>query len=401
MNYLRLAEDSPDKFRRPLILRMPGAGLAGKTVFYNGALLTLGAELKALTAEKILLVAGKHVLQGDEGPVICNILSEAGMDYDIFSEVPPEPHLDTAGQISALMDNRRYGAVVGIGGGSVMDMAKLASHGGDGQLMERIRNGRFSGRKRPLILLPTTAGTGSEISPYVVLTVDGKKRFYSSPEFLPTIAMIDPLLTIAMPGRITASTAFDAMTHALEGCMACPSPYAECLAAESTALIFTYLSGAIDDGENIEARYYLSLASVMGMMSYCMGGGLYAHSISYILTTEKNQPHGLGCGLALPYTMAFNEPYIEMLLSRLSVRCFGKQGTKESRREVIEKIQQLFIQSGLPRSLAELGYGKNDVPNLAGTLLRDYGRAGNPRQMSEENARNLFEAMITGEIKYF
>lgn len=401
MVYRELYEKSDTVFLKPLTWQMPGTVPQGKTVLYNGAALSLGDEVKKITEEKVLLVMGKHVKEQETGEVICRTLNEAGIEYEIFSELYPEPHFDVAVRLALHMEANHYGAVIGVGGGSTLDMAKLAAHGGDGQLLAKIKANDFSEAGLPLILLPTTSGTGSEVSPYTVLTVDGQKKFYTSGAFLPTVAIVDPLLTVTMPARTTAATAFDAMTHALEGCMACPNPYTRCLAAESTALILTYLERAVEDGRDVEARYYLALASVMGMMSYVMGGGLYAHSISYILTLEKEQPHGVGCGLALPYTLAMNESQIHSLMDILSARCFGRSGTEEIRHEMIDKIQELFIKTGLPRSLADLGYTVSDIPRLTDTLLNQYYRQKNPRSITREEAGTLFQAMISGEIEYF
>ena len=401
MNYMGMVANSPVALKKPLVWQMPGTSRDGKTVFYNGSMCSLGQELKKLTDKKILLITGKHLLLSEMKEILYQVLDRENLSYDVISDIPPEPHLDTVEKIAVLMDTSEYGAVVGIGGGSVMDIAKIAAHGGDGKLLDRAANDRFTQKRFPLVLLPTTSGTGSEISPYAVLTVNDKKKFYTSSELLPTIAIIDPVLAAAMPGNVTAATAFDAMTHALEGNMACPVPYTECLAVESAALVFQFLPIAVKDGSDIEARYYLSMASVMGMLSYVMGGGLYAHSISYILTTEKQQPHGVGCGLALPFTMAFNEVYIGVLLDRLGSRCFGRDGTKELRRRVIENIRELYIQSGFPETLETLGYTMSDSGSFAANLLGNYERIRNPRKMHEDEAKLLFESMFVGQMQYF
>ena len=146
--------------------------------------------------------------------------------------------------------------------------------------------------------------------------------------------------------------------------MARPSPYTDALAVESAAQILHYLPLALKDGQDIPARCHLALASVMGMMSYVMGGGLYAHSISYILTLEKGAPHGVGCGLSLPYTMAFNAEHIQPLLDKLAARCLGASGGEDTRRQVIWHIQKAFAAAGLPASLEKLGYTAADIPDL-------------------------------------
>lgn len=399
MEYYELLANSPPQLRSPLCWRLPGAGAEGKTLLYNGAAADVGKETCALGAKCALLIISRHVLQTDGGAAVCAALEQAGVDYDIYTGIPPEPHFEEViPELQRAACSRPYDAVIGVGGGSVMDMAKLAAHAGNGTLAEILADGDFSYRPLPLILLPTTAGTGSEISPYAVLTVAGKKVFYTSPNLLPAIALVDPLLTVSSPPRTTAATAFDAMTHALEGAMAHPTAYSEALAVESTAQILQYLPRAVADPRDLEARYNLALASVMGMMSYATGGGLYAHSISYILTLEKEQPHGAGCGFALPYTMAFNTPYIQPLLQKLSARC---QGMMQNKADVLQQIQSASVQLGLPVSLQALGYTKSDIPRLADKLLSQYERKNNPRQLTPADAVSLFEAMYAGTVLYF
>lgn len=401
MDYWELLGKSDEDFRKPLIWQMPGGSVYGKTALFNGAAQTVGQEVKKITSKKVLLIIGKHVLLKDAGAVICKSLEQSGITYDIYTEICPEPQLKDAEKIAQVMDENQYGMVIGAGGGSVMDIAKLAVHGGDGKLIERILKNDFLKPHMPLLLLPTTSGTGSEISPYIVLTIGKKKCFFYSSAFFPAIALNDPVVTATMPPFVTAATAFDAMTHGMEGCMARMSPYTECLASECTSLIFKYLPNAMKDSMDIKARYYLALASIMGMMSYVMGGGLYAHSLSYILTLEKRQPHGLGCGLALPYTLAMNEPYIHTLLDRISLSNFKEAGTKETRHKTIREIQRLFIKADLPASLGELGYTISDVHRLAEQLLTQYYREKNPREMSRTDAELLIQSMILGKIEYF
>jgi len=401
MRYCELLDRSEERFRTPLTWRLPGAGAAGKTTLYHGAALTVGEEARALGARHALLLIGSHVQKTEGGAAVCGALEEAGISYDIFSGIPAEPHYEVIQRLQDAMRSCGCDIVIGAGGGSVMDIAKLAAHAADGNLEEKLAKQDFFAPNLPLILLPTTSGTGSEVSPYSVLTVDGKKVFYFSPNLLPTIALVDPLLTVSAPPKTTAATAFDAMTHALEGAMVRPVPYAEALAVESTAQILHYVARAVHDGADLEARYYLALASVMGMMAYAVGGGLYAHSISYILTLERNQAHGVGCGFALPYTLAMNEAQILPLLDRLAARCFGSSGTEEARRAIIEQIQKQFIALGLPASLEALRYTKQDIPALAEKMLGQYFRKNNPRQISYDEAIKLFTAMYCGEICYF
>ena len=395
-DYLALA---PEAHRIPLTWRLPGALGAGKTVLYDGAARSVGETACELGGHHALLLMGRHLRKTTDGAVITQSLNQAGVTFEQFSDVPPEPHEEAVTALREAMEGNHFDLVIGVGGGSVLDMAKLAAHNADGRLGEKIRSADFRGRPLPLILLPTTAGTGSEVSPYAVLTLDGKKVFFSSPRLLPEVAIIDPLLMVSMPPAVTAATAFDAMTHAVEGAMGRPVPYTAALAVESTAQIFTHLPHAAAEGQNLAARYHLAMASMMGMMAYAMGGGLYAHSISYILTLEKGLPHGAGCGFALPFTLALNEPYVRPLLDQLAARCLGRSGDSRDRFAVIRRIRELYTSLSMPVSLQSLGYREEEIPRLAEKMMTQYSRSNNPRAITQEDVCALFRQMYLGEIR--
>lgn len=181
--------------------------------------------------------------------------------------------------------------------------------------------------------------------------------------------------------------------------MARPSPYTFALAEESAALIARYLEPAMEHGDDLEARYYLALAAVMGMMAYSMGGGLYAHSVSYLLTLRKGIPHGVGCGLALPFMMAYSRdeagPFLDGMARKLP-NCPSGDRTR-----VIARIRGLYLAAQLPANLREMGFSEKDLDTLADELLDSYPRDKNPRKMTRPDARRLFEAMLSGEITYF
>ena len=390
MAYDVMLSQTPQALRTPVVWRLPGCG-GGKTALFCGAAQTLGAELQALGARHIFLVIGRHAARTDTKAVILNSLRASGITWDVYSEIPAEPHLEDALQMAEAMKGARYDAVVGVGGGSVLDLAKLAAHNVDGALCSRVRAAVFSGPRLPLVLLPTTSGTGSEVSPYAVVTVDGKKVFYTSENLLPNAALIDPLLTVSMPPRTTAATALDALTHALEGAMGRPVPFTSAIAAETLRLILDALPRALENGEDVQARYDLSFASVMAMMGYAIGGGLYAHSVSYILTLEKGAAHGVGGGLALPFTMKLNETYIRPFVSRLESVCSGSSPAAQ--------IRRLYLESGLPENLQAFGYREEEIPRLAELLLTKYGRKTNPRTYTDADAQRLFAAMYHGNLE--
>jgi len=338
--------------------------------------------------------------------IIINSLNKKNCQVTLFSEVEAEPRIETARKIQELVRRKDYSLVIGLGGGSVMDMAKIASimatNDGD---VEDYMTGATSIIKEglPTILIPTTSGTGSEVSPFIVLSKEDKKLFIGSPYVYATIALVDPLLTVSMPEKITAATGLDALSHGVEGLIARTNPFTEALSYQCTEYVFRYLEKAYIDGLDLEARYYMSCASVLGMMSYAQGGGLYAHSLSYILTLHKGVPHGIGCGLALPYTLMFNFDYIEPILLKMARHIIKENINDLPDEEIVLKIIKLFYQLLLkvkmPARLQDLGIEKGKINLFASELVNKYYRDKNPRTLTEGKAKELLEMMWQGSLK--
>ncbi|MGB5749326.1 MAG: iron-containing alcohol dehydrogenase, partial [Desulfobacterales bacterium] len=242
-----------------------------------------------------------------------------------------------------------------------------------------------------------------EVSPYVVMTKEDQKLFIGSPNLYPTIALVDPLLTVTMPKKVTASTGLDALSHAVEGFTARPAPFSDAMATKAVEYTFEYLEKACEDGDNLEARFYMSYASVLGMMAYIQGGGLYAHSCSYILTLYNNTPHGIGCGVALPHTLMFNLDFIRDTLAKYArtvdpdIRGTGKELSVA----MVEKFFQLLDRVEAPSSLRELGVPEKMIPNFAKELMGKYYRIKNPRPMNESEALKFVKLMWEGRLERF
>ena len=328
-------------------------------------------------------------------------LTENGLAYGVFSDIAPEPHTEDLAAAEAFARALSADAVLGIGGGSSLDTAKVTACAlsGSASSLELITGKAPVSRTVPLILLPTTSGTGSEVSPYAVASHEGKKVFISSPAAIADAALVDPLMTVTMPPSVTACTGLDALTHAVEGMCGCPNPFTKALATEATELVFSSLPTAVAEPENLDARTKMSYASVLGMMAYTQGGGLYAHSASYIITLQKNKPHGLGCGLALPYTLALNLPEIRELLAGL-IPAIKESGlaAPESADEVPAAFLALVKKVGVPATLAEIGYTEADVPAFGRALFADYYRAKNPKKADEADLVALARRMLDGTL---
>lgn len=341
-----------------------------------------------------LLVTDKTIVKFGLHKALIDSLKEHKVCYDVFDEVEAEPDISVMEKAYAIARERNYSAVVGIGGGSVLDTAKAVALAlGSKETPERLfENISLAKESLPLILLPTTSGTGSEVSPYSVASKNGKKIFISSPKLYARVALVDPLLTVSMPPRVTAATGMDALSHAVEGVMGETNPITLAFATQAVKLVFGYLSKAVKDGSDIEARYYMSFASVLGMLAYTQGGGLYAHSLSYLMTAENKTPHGVGCGLALPYCINYNKEYILTVIKTLCVTL----NIPETAEALSEKLFSLQKEVGLPTTLKEAGIREEQLEKFSKMLFKDYFRAKNPRPMNEQKAREFIRSVYNG-----
>lgn len=406
MDYKKYLQKAPEKLTKAVSFQFVGCKEHGRMCAAIGALTGLGDILTSLGGTKALIVTD-HVLEqvGILG-VVVDFIKQSNIEADVFMDISPEPHIADFRKVQAQMRQGRYDVVIGIGGGSSLDVAKVAAITGtnDGDVLEYCLGKKIEKPGVPCVLIPTTSGTGSEVSPYIVASHEEKKLFIGSPLLYPTVALVDPLLTVTMPPKVTASTGADALTHAIEGYIGKDNPITETFTNKAVEYIFRYLERACKNGEDLEARYYMSFAAMYGMLSYSQGGGLYAHSMSYILTLDKGIPHGIGCGVGLANTIVFNMDYIEQQISKLSTALQHGCGFKPSGEVVVkfaEQIQELLRAIQLPTSLRELGVEENQLRSYAREFHTNYYRLANPRKMSLDEAERLMCSMWRGQLEKF
>ena len=376
-------------------MQFAGTQPEGKLVIGYGVASETGRYAAQIAKGPALVVADPIVEKLGKLSEICQSLREAGFAYDVFSNVEPEPHLSSAAELVALVRSKSYGLVVGVGGGSALDTAKLAALMAvtDGCAEDVFKNPSLAGKTLPKILISTTSGTGSEVSPYIVMTDDhGKKLFIGTGALYATVALVDPGMAQTMPPKVTAATGLDALTHGIEGMTGATTPYTLALGGKCAELVFAYLPRAVENGDDREARYYMAYASVMGMMAYTQGGGLYAHSMSYLLTVEKGLAHGAGCGLALPYTTAFTGDFAPEVNATLR-KVLGTEN-------VPGRLLELLGVVHMPQTLRQIGYERDQLERLAGSLIEAYYRPRNPRPMALENSIRLMQNMYQGSLDF-
>ena len=290
-------------------------------------------------------------------------------------------------------------SIVGIGGGSVLDVAKLvAAQLKNTQTLDEIKGiGNLKERKVYVACIPTTSGTGSEVSPNAIFVNDqGEKVGIISPYLVPDAAYIDPVLTVLLPKKMTAATGIDALTHCLEAYTnKFAHPFVDLYALEGVRIIAKYLKRACDDGTDLEARTQVALGSMYGGM--CLGpvNTAAVHALSYPLGVEYHIPHGLSNALLLPYVMEYN---IEADCSKYEriAEVLGaekKATSKETALEGVKIMKQLIVDCGLPLTLSEAGVKEESIPQLAeGAIKVQRLLKNNIRGIAVDDAIAIYKA---------
>jgi len=361
----------------------------------------VGKEAKALGGLEALLVTDRNLVKAGITGKAEKALADEGVNVNVFSDVEAEPRLEVAEAVAEAARRKRYDIAVGIGGGSVLDMAKVASIAptNPGPMRRYVGVDLIRKPGIPKVLLPTTAGTGSEVTNIAMVTLveDEMKTAIISPHVLGDVAVVDPSLTYTVPPRLTASTGLDALSHALEAVMSInANPITDSLALEAVRLIFTYLPEAYRAG-SAESRYGMSLGSLIAGMAFGNAGVCIGHAAAYTFAVSYRVTHGVSCGLALPYVFRFNAPAISWKLPRIAEAMQLKtKGLKDEELvlAVTEAIFELMDEVQLPKKLRDVGVPREAVPRMADRLLeirRLIQR--NPKPITKEDALELMGEM--------
>jgi alcohol dehydrogenase class IV len=396
----------PTHLRGEFTFQSTGVAPQNGILFGFNTVRKVGEQAKSLGGKHALLVTDEVMENLGNVDLVKKAMEKEGVKVDVFAKVDPEPHIETADALYEMVRKGKYDLVVGLGGGSSMDMAKLTSIAATNEKkpFEIVEKKVITKPALKKILIPTTAGTGSEVSKYLVVSRGNDKYFLGTPYAYAEIGIIDPGLTVSMPPKVTASTGMDALSHAMDGLMnKLANPFFDSVGSAGVELIAKYLRRATFDGQDLEARYYMAMAATLSMFAMNGTSALYSHSISYALSMVKPLAHGIGCGVGLPYAMAFNLPVIEGKMA-LVARAMGERieslSTRAAAERAPELVYDLMAQVKLPVSLKEMGFKHEDVPKMAEICITRYPRATNPRPMSKEQCLDLFESMWEGKITY-
>ncbi len=369
--------------------------LPTKIKYGAGSLKLLGDELKELDARKIMIITDKGIMKTGLMGRLTDLLNDEGLEYIVFDDIEPNPKDYNVEKCAKVARDNKVDTFVAFGGGSPMDAAKgaavLVNQGG------RIKD--YQGKDKigenciPLITIPTTAGTGSEVTFSSVIT-DTENNFkftVKSPYIAAKTAIVDPELTLSVPPLITASTGIDALTHAIEGYTAnCTEPIAEAIGLYAVEYISSSILGAVENGNDLHSRDRMMMGSLMGGLSFSHSDVASVHCMAEALGSMYDAPHGLCNSILLPYVMEYNLPDCEFKYARIA-RAMGIDGNsdRETAEKGIEFIRKLSKKIGLP-GLSSLQINKDDFETLAEMSVKNGSNGSNPRAIDKNTYRDLF-----------
>ena len=368
-----------------------------RIVYGKGSIKELPSELKRFGASKPLLVTDKGILQAGLLRFVAPLLEQAGIKAQVFTDFAANPTDADAIRGVEAYRAARADSVLGVGGGASLDMAKaialLVNHEPPLSQYDDAKGGdaKITARVPPIIQVPTTAGTGSEVGRSTVLVIDGTKVVIFSPYLMAKVAILDPELTVGLPPFITAATGMDALTHNLEAYVAKGEhPLADAIAIDGLRRIAANLKKAVQNGKDLDAREQMLLGSAFGAIAFQKGLGA-CHSVAHALTPIAGTHHGLANSLMLPTVVGFNRMAAEARLADAAVALGAdpKMSPSERAHLCAELVDNLRVACGLPRKLSQAGVKREMIPQLVEKALADACHQSNPRPVSEVDFERL------------
>ena len=367
-----------------------------KLNFGKGCIDNLSTDLSALSCSKLYVITIDPLL-----PFVQNLskqLKTVGITVTVNTDIVQEPSFSDFEKIMRHAVTAQPDAVAGIGGGSVLDIAKLvaAQLKNTQPLQEIVGNGLLKGRTTPLICIPATSGTGSEVSPNAILIddADNQKKGIISPYLVPDLVYVDPLLTVSVPPAITAATGIDALCHCLEAYTnKFSNPFIDMYALEGIRLIAANIVQAVSNGEDEDARAKVAMGSLLG--GFCLGPVNTAgvHALSYPLGSSYHLPHGLSNALLLPYVMRYNLQASPKKYAEIA-RAIGvpeQENDLKTAEMGVEKIEAIIAECGIPSRLRDAGIAIEAIPDIATDAMKITRLLkNNPKPITYEDAIEIY-----------
>lgn len=331
---------------------------------------------------------------------LVNRLQQAGLAVSVFKDVVADPPESVVEQALKVARDAGCDGVIGFGGGSTMDTAKLVALlvSGEQTLQQVYGVGNAKGSRLPLIQVPTTAGTGSEVTPIAIVTTgETTKMGVVAPQLLPDVALLDASLTVGLPAAVTAATGIDAMVHAIEAYTSKhrKNPYSDMLAREALKLLSSNIETAVNNGSDLNARSNMLLGAMLAGQAFANAPVAAVHALAYPLGGIYHIPHGLSNALVLPHVMRFNLPQAEKAYTELAPHVLrgGTLVGSNAAVTLINWLANLCGELGLQTRLREMNIPQDAIARLAAdAMLQQRLLVNNPREVSEADAIAIYQA---------
>ena len=373
--------------------------------FGSGMSVSSSQEISKILGSNILFITDKDLMSLKLTEPTLNQLKKFSSKVEIFEDVEADPSLKTLLKSIEIGKKMNATGVIGFGGGSSMDVAKLTSLilGSNENIEEAWGVSNAKGPRLPLVLFPTTAGTGSEVTPISIITVgEEEKKGVSSPIILPDVAILDPDLTLGLPAHTTAATGIDAMVHAIEGYASANknnNPISKMLSVEALKLLGGSIEKAVFDGSNLEARGNMLIGAMLAGKSFANSPVAAVHALAYPIGGTFHVSHGLSNSLVLPYVLRFNSADNKATKDYAELAPFvfpdinTNQGSQAVCSEFIDRMESLSKKLGLPQKLREVNIPKEACEKMAKDAMKQTRLlVNNPREVTEKDALNIYES---------
>ena len=376
-------------------LKMP------KLIIGEGSIQFIGEETEKLGGKNALIITDKEMIKFGLTKAAEDSLKQKNINVTYFEEVTAEPTVGVVEKAISKARKDQSDIIIGIGGGSVIDATKVVACVVKNDITVREymkKTKKIDDKHLPFILAPTTSGTGAEVnSGSVIIDEEENAKKSVKNAFFADLAMIDSMLTLSLPPKLTAYTGIDALCHAM-GCYITrdANPLTEAIAIEAIYLIAKYLRRAVADGQDKEARHAMSVAASIGMIARVNSGGGAVHGMAYPLATKYHVPHGLSIALLMPYVMAYNvESSVKKFIriaEAMGEKIDGLSEDKAAAR-AIESIKSLLTDCGVPLGLKAFGVKKEDFVSFADEVYQFSYRhiERNPVMLTKEDIIKIYE----------
>lgn len=371
----------------------------GKIVFGFGTAGNAAPEVRQLNGSKCLLVTDPGIVAAGLLEAVKGSLTKAGISFVIYDKVEPEPRSHIIDDGGDLYKAEKCDVIIGIGGGSSLDVAKGISvlAGNEGSILDYVGLDMVPRKGAPMILMPTTAGTGSEVTRGLVMTNEAQhmKCVVFTTHILPEVALVDPDLTMSMPAVVTADTGMDSLVHAVEAFVSTgATPLSDQWAEEAIRLIGRYLPVACAKGGNREARYQLCMAALLSGLAFTNAGLGAVHALAYPLGTEYHMTHGRTNAIMLPHVMKFNLPgnpvkyrRIAELLGENTDSLSDLTGAALSLDAVLDLLAAISVSC----RIGDYNIPESDLDVLVdGAMKQQRLFVPNPRDLTEDDVRSIY-----------